>query len=95
MPAYSLHPGAILTDLGKHLTEADLDDVLLTDAAGDLVVPTFKSPEQGAATAAFAEAVSAASAMIGRAPASGPGRPSSPGSTRCADPCAPLTIWVR
>ncbi len=54
VPAYSLHPGAILTDLGKHLTEADLDDVLLTDAAGDLVVPTFKSPEQGAATAAFA-----------------------------------------
>ena len=28
--------------------------MLLTDAAGDLVVPTFKSPEQGAATAAFA-----------------------------------------
>lgn len=52
--AYSLHPGAILTDLGKHLTEADLDDVLLTDADGHLVVPSFKTPEQGAATAAFA-----------------------------------------
>ncbi|CAM3593876.1 SDR family NAD(P)-dependent oxidoreductase [Nocardioides marinus] len=52
--AYSLHPGAILTDLGKHLTEADLDDVLLTDADGNLVVPSFKTPEQGAATAAFA-----------------------------------------
>ena len=52
--AYSLHPGAILTDLGKHLTEADLDAVLLTDADGNLAMPTFKTPEQGAATAAFA-----------------------------------------
>lgn len=52
--AFSLHPGAILTNLGQHLREEDLDDVLLTDAAGNLVVPTFKTPEQGAATTAFA-----------------------------------------
>lgn len=52
--AFSLHPGAILTDLGKHLTEEDLDDVMLTDADGNLALPTFKTPEQGAATAAFA-----------------------------------------
>jgi NAD(P)-dependent dehydrogenase (short-subunit alcohol dehydrogenase family) len=54
IPAFSLHPGAILTELGKHLREEDLDDVLLTDSEGNLVVPTFKTPEQGAATAAFA-----------------------------------------
>lgn len=52
--AFSVHPGAILTNLGQHLREEDLDDVLLTDAAGNLVVPTFKTPEQGAATTAFA-----------------------------------------
>lgn len=52
--AYSLHPGAILTELGKHLTEQDLDAVLLTDAEGNLAMPTFKTPEQGAATTAFA-----------------------------------------
>ena len=52
--AFSLHPGAILTELGKHLTEEDLDAVLLTDAEGNLAMPTFKTPEQGAATAAFA-----------------------------------------
>lgn len=52
--AYALHPGAILTSLGKYLTEADLEDVLVTDAAGNLAMPDFKTPEQGAATSVFA-----------------------------------------
>jgi NAD(P)-dependent dehydrogenase (short-subunit alcohol dehydrogenase family) len=52
--AYSLHPGAILTGLGKHMTEEDLDAVLVADADGNLGIPDFKTPEQGAATSAFA-----------------------------------------
>lgn len=52
--AWSLHPGAILTSLGRHLTEADLDAVLVRDASGQPVMPEFKTPEQGAATAAWA-----------------------------------------
>ncbi|MDP3967496.1 MAG: oxidoreductase [Nocardioides sp.] len=52
--AWSLHPGAILTSLGRHLTEDDLDAVLVRDASGEPVMPDFKTPEQGAATAAWA-----------------------------------------
>lgn len=52
--AWSLHPGAILTSLGRHLTEADLDAVLVRDASDEPVMPDFKTPEQGAATAAWA-----------------------------------------
>ncbi|WP_435768913.1 oxidoreductase [Nocardioides sp. SYSU DS0651] len=52
--AYSLHPGAILTSLGKHMTEQDLDEVLVRDASGNLALPEFKTPAQGAATSVFA-----------------------------------------
>ncbi|HWI44241.1 MAG TPA: oxidoreductase [Nocardioides sp.] len=52
--AHSLHPGAILTTLGKHMTEADLDEVLVADDDGNLAIPDFKTPEQGAATSVFA-----------------------------------------
>ncbi|MBZ5738614.1 oxidoreductase [Nocardioides mangrovi] len=43
--AFSLHPGAIITPLGRHLQMADLEDV---------EIPDFRSPEQGAATAVWA-----------------------------------------
>jgi NAD(P)-dependent dehydrogenase (short-subunit alcohol dehydrogenase family) len=52
--AYSLHPGAILTPLGRHLQESDLDAVMTLDADGRPVLPDFRSPEQGAATAVWA-----------------------------------------
>lgn len=52
--AYSLHPGAILTPLGRHLQESDLDAVMTLDADGQPVLPDFRSPEQGAATAVWA-----------------------------------------
>lgn len=52
--AFSLHPGAILTALGRHLGADDLDAVLVRDDAGNAVLPDFKSPEQGAATAVWA-----------------------------------------
>lgn len=52
--AYSLHPGAILTSLGRHLQAEDLDAVMTLDETGTPVLPDFKSPEQGAATAVWA-----------------------------------------
>jgi NAD(P)-dependent dehydrogenase (short-subunit alcohol dehydrogenase family) len=52
--AYSLHPGAILTPLGRHLRAEDLEKVMVYDENGELVLPPFKSPEQGAATSVWA-----------------------------------------
>jgi len=43
--AYSLHPGAIITRLGRHLQAEDLDAV---------TIPDFRSPEEGASTAVWA-----------------------------------------
>jgi NAD(P)-dependent dehydrogenase (short-subunit alcohol dehydrogenase family) len=52
--AFSLHPGAILTPLGRHLQAEDLDAVMTLDGDGNPVLPDFRSPEQGAATAVWA-----------------------------------------
>jgi NAD(P)-dependent dehydrogenase (short-subunit alcohol dehydrogenase family) len=52
--AFSLHPGAILTPLGRHLEADDLEKVMVRDEQGDLVLPEFKTPEQGAATSVWA-----------------------------------------
>jgi NAD(P)-dependent dehydrogenase (short-subunit alcohol dehydrogenase family) len=52
--AFSLHPGAILTALGRHLQAEDLDAVMTLDEDGRPVLPEFRSPEQGAATAVWA-----------------------------------------
>ena len=52
--AFSLHPGAILTPLGRHLRAEDLEHVMVHDEHGELVLPAFKSPEQGAATSVWA-----------------------------------------
>ena len=42
------------TPLGRHLTEADLADVLVLDEHGNAELPDFKTPEAGAATAVWA-----------------------------------------
>lgn len=52
--AFSLHPGAILTTLGKHLTADDVAALLEPDEHGHVAVPAFRTPEQGAATAVWA-----------------------------------------
>jgi len=52
--AFSLHPGAILTPLGRHLEADDLEKVMVRDESGELVLPEFKTPEQGAATSVWA-----------------------------------------
>ncbi len=45
--AYSLHPGVIMTELSRHLTQEDAEGLAK-------VLPTFKSVEQGAATTVYA-----------------------------------------
>jgi NAD(P)-dependent dehydrogenase (short-subunit alcohol dehydrogenase family) len=52
--ANSLHPGAILTNLGKHLTADDVAELMEPDVDGHVAIPEFKTPEQGAATAVWA-----------------------------------------
>lgn len=52
--AFSLHPGAILTPLGRHLGPDDVEKVMVRDEHGELVLPEFKTPEQGAATSVWA-----------------------------------------
>ncbi|WIX76511.1 SDR family NAD(P)-dependent oxidoreductase [Amycolatopsis carbonis] len=48
----ALHPGCIMTNLQRHLDEAQLGFVGATDAHGNVlaVPPGWKTPEQGAAT---------------------------------------------
>ncbi len=52
--AFSLHPGAILTNLGQHLTELDVALLMEPDEHGHVAIPDFKTPQQGAATACWA-----------------------------------------
>ncbi|CAN5400233.1 SDR family NAD(P)-dependent oxidoreductase [soil metagenome] len=52
--ANSVHPGAILTNLGKHLTADDVAALMEPDADGHVAILEFKTPEQGAATAVWA-----------------------------------------
>jgi NAD(P)-dependent dehydrogenase (short-subunit alcohol dehydrogenase family) len=48
--AFSVHPGKILTPLQRHLSKEEMVAAGWIDADGKLADPTFKSPEQGAAT---------------------------------------------
>lgn len=52
--AFSLHPGAILTPLQRHLTNEEMIALGWIDEDGNLADPTFKTPEQGAATQVWA-----------------------------------------
>lgn len=52
--AFSLHPGAILTPLQRHLRQEEMVERGWIDEHGDLADPSFKSPEQGAATQVWA-----------------------------------------
>jgi NAD(P)-dependent dehydrogenase (short-subunit alcohol dehydrogenase family) len=52
--AFSLHPGVILTNLGRHMTERDWIDIGLTDEAGNIIMTNLKTAEQGAATQVWA-----------------------------------------
>jgi NAD(P)-dependent dehydrogenase (short-subunit alcohol dehydrogenase family) len=50
--AFAVHPGAIMTNLGRHMEEADLVALQEKSPSGDKLV--FKSVEQGAATTVWA-----------------------------------------
>jgi NAD(P)-dependent dehydrogenase (short-subunit alcohol dehydrogenase family) len=49
--AFALHPGAIRTELGRHLTQEDVAALMARAGAGTL---KWKTPEQGAATQVWA-----------------------------------------
>ena len=49
-----MHPGAIPTPLARHLTAEDIDEMLVAGPDGERLMPEFKTPEQGAATAVWA-----------------------------------------
>ena len=55
--AFSLHPGVILTDLARHLSEEEINSFDVYDEDGNRRVDPsrdLKSPEQGAATSVWA-----------------------------------------
>lgn len=51
--AWSVHPGAITTELGRHMEQADIDS-FGPGAFEKMMSTTFKSPSQGAATTIWA-----------------------------------------
>ncbi|MCX8995717.1 SDR family NAD(P)-dependent oxidoreductase [Rhizobiaceae bacterium BDR2-2] len=52
--AFSLHPGKIFTPLQRHLSQAEMIAAGWLATDGSPADPTFKTPEQGAATAVWA-----------------------------------------
>ena len=52
--AFSLHPGAILTPLQRHMSIAEQVAAGWIDEHGNGINPEFKTPEQGAATGVWA-----------------------------------------
>jgi NAD(P)-dependent dehydrogenase (short-subunit alcohol dehydrogenase family) len=52
--AFALHPGGILTPLQRHLTREEMVGYGWIDEDGNPLNPTFKTPEQGAATQVWA-----------------------------------------
>ncbi|GAA5055549.1 NAD(P)-dependent dehydrogenase (short-subunit alcohol dehydrogenase family) [Thermocatellispora tengchongensis] len=52
--AFALHPGAILTPLQRHLSKEEMVEAGWIDEDGNALDPTFKTPEQGAATQVWA-----------------------------------------
>lgn len=52
--SFSVHPGKIYTPLQRHMDMAEMQALGWFDAQGKLIDPTFKTPEQGAATSVWA-----------------------------------------
>lgn len=52
--AFALHPGSILTPLQRHLPKEEMVAAGWIDIDGNAADPTFKTPEQGAATQVWA-----------------------------------------
>jgi NAD(P)-dependent dehydrogenase (short-subunit alcohol dehydrogenase family) len=62
--ACAVHPGSIMTPLGRHITEESL--ATLQEARAGRPTPEWKTPEQGAATTVWAGFVADADAVGGR-----------------------------
>lgn len=52
--AFALHPGSILTPLQRHLEKSEMVEAGWIDESGNPTDPTFKTPQQGAATQVWA-----------------------------------------
>jgi NAD(P)-dependent dehydrogenase (short-subunit alcohol dehydrogenase family) len=52
--AFSLHPGAIITELQRDMTAAEQIERGWIDTEGNIIGPGFKTPSQGAATGLWA-----------------------------------------
>ncbi|MFE2019107.1 SDR family NAD(P)-dependent oxidoreductase [Streptomyces sp. NPDC059499] len=52
--AFAVHPGSILTPLQRHLAKSEMVEAGWIDESGNPTDPTFKTPEQGAATQVWA-----------------------------------------
>ncbi|WP_304451210.1 SDR family NAD(P)-dependent oxidoreductase [Nocardiopsis sp. YSL2] len=52
--AFSLHPGAIITPLQRHMSTKEMVDNGWIDEEGTVADPSFKTPAQGAATQVWA-----------------------------------------
>ncbi len=52
--AFSLHPGGILTPLQRHIPKEEMVKLGWIDEDGNPLNPSFKTPEQGAATTVWA-----------------------------------------
>jgi NAD(P)-dependent dehydrogenase (short-subunit alcohol dehydrogenase family) len=52
--AFALHPGGIMTPLQRHLSQEEMRERGWIDEHGTPINPSFKSPEQGAATQTWA-----------------------------------------
>jgi len=52
--AFALHPGGVLTNLGRYMTEQDKRYLGMIDESGNIIATWFKTPEQGAATQVWA-----------------------------------------
>jgi NAD(P)-dependent dehydrogenase (short-subunit alcohol dehydrogenase family) len=52
--AFALHPGGVLTNLGRYMTEQDKRHLGMIDESGNIIATWFKTPEQGAATQVWA-----------------------------------------
>lgn len=52
--AFATHPGSILTPLQRHLPQREMVEAGWVDGDGNAIDPSFKTPEQGAATQVWA-----------------------------------------
>ena len=97
--AFSLHPGGIMTPLQRHLSKEEMVEAGWIDEQGNVLIPTFKSPEQGAATSVLVAASPLLDGVSGRyfedCEEAGPNRPGTRSGVAAyaLDPEAAERLW--